>query len=100
MVYKIQAKFADLLLCPANAIERSFYGRNPLDKVTFKTIDGVECKPEFLFTKNNEDGRFDDRLGFTCEDKWGIPFHTFRSLWYERLGYVEEYWHLIKLKRV
>lgn len=88
---KIQSKYTEYLLAPANAIGS--------DDVVV-TTDGVKCKLVYQSTWNNEGGRFDDRLEDVCQTYYGCPFQTIRSIWISRVGILSEYWHLIKMEKV
>ena len=88
---RIQSKFVPKLLMPGNAI-KSFND-------TYVTIDGVECTLEFLTGWKNTDGQMDDDLDCCCQHTLGCPFSTIRSIWIGRLGYVDEFWYLVKLNK-
>ena len=84
---KIQSKFVEYLLVPANGIE---FGE-------VETIDGVQCRTEFQATWNNGNGFFDDELESLCQDRYGCSFSSIKSIWFGRLGRLSDYWHLVKL---
>lgn len=99
--YRIQAKFAEDILCPSNAIEDSFWQR-PLGSMTnvrFSTLDDVNCKVQFRSTTNNRDGWADGRFDDFCQQKFGITFAQLKQMWQSRLGDLDYYWHWIKLER-
>ena len=82
---------------PAEAIERSFYERAmPWTDDTFVTMDGKECRPEFITSWCDIE---ESKMDAFCESKWGMKFSSVRSLWIDRLGlrYGMRYWHYIKL---
>ena len=95
--YKIQAKSAEYILCPANAIEDAFYRRNPGNPYRLETIDGAEHSVVFLCTWFNRGTMYDDELEATCQKYYGMTFEGIRSMWIGRLCRVDDYWHLIKL---
>lgn len=87
---KIKAKFADKLLVPANGITRG----------DVETLDGVRCRTEFQTTWNNAGGFFDDELEALCQREYKCSFQAIKSIWIGRLGYVSDYWHLVKLVKI
>ena len=89
-MYRINCKYAELLLAPANAICG--------DQV--ETTDGVKCRLEYQSTYNNDDGAFDERLDDICNEQYGCPFQTIKSIWISRLGSVSTYWHLVKMVKL
>ena len=97
--YKIQAKFNEYVLCPRNAIEPGFYTRNPAILPELVTADGSVCEAEFISTWNDTGGVYDDEFDNICQCRFGVPFVSIRSIWIGRLGRIDDFWHLIKLKR-
>ena len=97
MEYKIQAKSAEYILCPANAIEDDFYKRKDHSPFLLQTVDGVKHSVVFLCTWFNRGTMYDDELEATCQRYYGMTFEGIRSMWIGRLGRVDDYWHLIKL---
>lgn len=96
--FRIEAKYAPIVLMPANAIERSFFGGvSSQREYDFITADGKSCKARFLSAWRNEDGRYDERLDFICMKNWKTPFESLKSLWISRLGTVSDCWYLINL---
>lgn len=89
-MYRINCKYTELLLAPANAI-----GGNLVE-----TEDGVKCRLVFQSTMNNVDGAFDGRLDEICNEQYGCPFQTIKSIWISRLGSLSEYWHLVKMVKI
>ena len=87
---KINCKFAEYVLAPVNAISSE----------NVETLDGVKCKAIFQTTWNNSDERYNDELEDVCQSRFGCSFQSIRSLWISRLGYVGDYWHLIKLIQI
>jgi len=87
---KIRAKFAEKLLVPANGI---VFGE-------VETTDGIMCRTEFQTTWNNADGFFDDELEGVCQREYGCSFRAIKSIWIGRIGYVSDYWHLVKLIKI
>ena len=99
--FRIDSKFTEFVFCPMNAVDSGFYSRTDFRQpVHFVTKDGVECVPEFVSGWNNEDGRYDGRFDELCQEHYGFPFRSIRSIWVSRLGRVENYWHLIKLTKI
>lgn len=98
--YRINAKFADEVFCPSNAIDAPFWSREYEVDPLFRTSDGVLCKPTFLGTTNNESGEYDERFDGMCKRKFGMSFSAVRSIWFSRLGKLDYYWHLIKLEKI
>ena len=94
MVVKIPCKYAEFVLCPANAAKWNVGG-----KTMVETTDGIVAEVEVQHTWNNRDGLYDGDLDAYSKTKFGIPFETIRSLWFGRLGVIDDYWHLIKLKK-
>lgn len=97
MQYRIQAKPAEYILCPANAIEHVFYNRGQNIIPELVTADGSVHKCTFIGTWNNSGGIYEDELDGVCQRKYGVPFVSIRSVWIGRLGKIDDYWHLIKL---
>ena len=95
--YGINAKSAEYILCPANAIADAFYKRNPDNPYRLKTVDGAEHIATFVCTWCNRDCTYDEELEATCQKYYGMTFEGIRSMWIGRLGRVDDYWHLIKL---
>lgn len=87
----LQCKYNDFILIPSNGIDRQ--------ASRFKTADGVAVSVKYVSTWNNKDGQYDGDLDFICKKKYGTPFSTIRSIWIGRLGRVDDYWHLIELKK-
>lgn len=63
----------------------------------YDTADGVKVRMKFIGTWNNKDGLFDEELDKVCQDVLGVPFETIKSIWIARLGYLDDYWHYVKL---
>ena len=97
--YKIEAKFNEYVLCPRNAIEYGFYTRNPSVLSELVTADGSVCEAEFIATWNDTGGVYDEEFDSICQSRFGAPFVSIRSIWISRLGRLDDYWHLIKLKK-
>ena len=87
---KIQSKFVERLLVPANGIE---FGE-------VETTDGIMCRTEFQATWNNADESFNDELESICQREYKCSFQAIKSIWIGRLGYVSDYWHLVKLIKI
>lgn len=87
---KIQSKYTNRLLLPANG----------LPGYEFETRDGVPCRATLIATWNNSDGRYDAELECVCQDLFSQPFSFIRSIWLGRLGHLDNYWHLIAMEKV
>ena len=95
--YYINAKSAEYVFCPANAIEYEFYHRDPYVIPELVTTDGVAHKAEFIGTWNNVGDVYEDEFENICKMYYGAPFMSIKSVWIGRLGKLDDYWHLIKL---
>lgn len=84
---KIQSKFVEYLLVPANGI---MHGE-------VETTDGEKCLVEFKTTWNNAGGFFDNELDSICQERYGCSFTAIKSIWFGRLGRLSDFWHLVKL---
>lgn len=87
---KIQCKYADAIIAPANAVVD--------DEV--ETMDGVKCRLSYQATFDNENGRYDEILDDLCQRFYSYPFCSIRSIWIGRIGRVSNYWHWIKLIKI
>lgn len=96
--FRIAANYSSHVLCPDNALEISFYKRDPMDDVRFRTLDGKLCSVRFISSHDNEDGQSEDVLDLICQKRWGVPFQSVRSMWFGRMGDVSNWWHLIELQ--
>ena len=96
--YRIDAKYAPVVFCPSNAIEDTFWRREENVDPLFRTADGKVCKPRFLGTTNNRCGDYEEEFDYICERRFNMPFSAVRSIWFARLGWLDDYWHLIELK--
>lgn len=95
--YSYNGKFNEYVFCPSNAIECEFYRKHKDVVAHFLTSDGILVRPEFIATWNNKDNLFEDELDKECQNRYGMSFEEVKSLWYNRLRFVDDYWHLIKL---
>lgn len=98
--YALNAKFAEYVFLPSNAIEGAFWGRDYNVDPQFVTSDKIVCKPTFISTTNNAEGRYDESFDRICRSHFNMSFSAVRSIWIARLGGVDNYWHLIKLERI
>lgn len=98
-MYKIRVKFADEVFCPSNAIAGGFYKLHSFDNVQFLTADEVKCTPTIVSCTNNQDGSFDEQFDDFCRRHFSVSWDRMAKLWYQRLGYCDDYWYWIKLKR-
>ena len=87
---KIKCKFAEWVLAPANAFGPAIAGE-------YQTEDGRLCQVMVHTVWNNTEGIFDNELDELCQEKFGFPFKTIRSVWISRLDRVDNYWHLVKM---
>lgn len=95
--YRINTKFTTMVFCPSNAIEDAFWQRDENVDPLFRTTDGKLCRPLFIRTTNNSGGRYDEDFDYLCKRHFNASFASVRSLWYARLGELDNYWHLITL---
>lgn len=95
--YRIDAKPAEYIFCPANAIENEFYHRDPYIIPALVTSEGNTHKARFIGTWNNSGGVYEEEFESICRKYYGMSFVSIRSLWIGRLGKLDNYWHLIKL---
>lgn len=95
--YRIDAKSAAYILCPANALGYDFYHKSPDVCPELVTNDGIAHKCEFISTWNDVGGVYEDEFESVCQRIYGIPFASIRSMWIGRLGRLDDFWHLIKL---
>lgn len=86
---QIQSKFVPKLILPRNAFEE--FGEE------YQTTDGKVVTMDFLTCWKNTDNQMEDDLDNCCQNVLGCPFSLIRSLWIGRLGYVDEFWYLVKL---
>lgn len=87
---RINSKFVDRLIAPANAI----------DVGECITNDGTKCVVSYISTWKNTDGRYDADLDDACKRYHGCGFSFIKSLWISRLGTISDYWHLAKLVKL
>lgn len=97
--YSIQAKSAEYVFCPANAIEPEFYRRNPYTPFRMVTTDGIVNDATFIETWYDRAGVFTDEFDSVCQRYYGMNFESIKSIWIGRLGTLDDYWHLIKLEK-
>ena len=98
--YRLNAKYAPEIFCPSNAIENAFWQRDEDVDPLLVTTDGKVCVPKFIRTTNNESGRYDEDFDYLCKRHFSASFSSVRSIWYGRLDWLDNYWHLIELKEV
>lgn len=87
---KIKSKYIEYLLAPANAITET----------TVETVDGFICNLRFQSTWNNEYDRYEEQLDDVCQRYYHCPFRAIKSIWFDRLGMLSEYWHLVKMEKI
>ena len=90
---RLQSKFTEYLLAPANALYSGVEGE-------YLTTDNIRVMAFLDTVWNNAEGYYDDELDRVCEYRFKCPFRFIRSIWIGRLGSVSDYWHLIKLKKI
>ena len=95
-VYRVQARGADALLLPRNAVEDAFWTRRVEVDALFETLDGKRSCPRFVAAWNNKEGEYDGELDRVCRRRFGFPFVNIRSMWNCRLGFVDDYWFLVE----
>ena len=98
--YRIHAKSAEFVFCPANAIENGFYTRDSYVTPELVATDGVAHKATFIGTWNNRGGVYEEEFENICQKYYGLPFVSIRSMWIGRLDKLDDYWHLIKLDKL
>lgn len=99
--YKIDAKFADYILCPSNAIDPEFYHRTQYIIPRLRTRDGVLANPVFECSWNNAGGVYDEEIDGVCMSKFRVHFMSIRSMWVSRLASKPgDCWHLIKMEKL
>lgn len=86
----IKSKYVEYLLAPANAITDTIV----------ETADGVKCKLEYQATWNNEFGRYDAELDDMCQKYYNSSLPVISNIWIGRLGFISEYWHLVKMVKI
>lgn len=86
----IKSKYVEYLLAPANAITDSYV----------ETADKVKCKLEYQATWNNEFGRYNKELDDICQRYYGTSLEIISNIWSARLGFLSEYWHLVKMVKI
>lgn len=96
--YRISARFVEEALIPAEALDCDFKGDNK--DAIFITNDGITVRLVFLSTMNNAKDFCEDRLEYYCRGKYGMSFRQFENRWADRLGRLEDWWHIIKMERV
>lgn len=65
-----------------------------------ETTDGVKCRLKYISTMNNERGDYNDLLDDFCQDLYGFPFSSIRSIWIARLGSVSDFWNLVEMEKM
>lgn len=95
-VFRVQARGADALLLPRNAVEDAFWTRRAEVDALFETLDGKRSRPRFVAAWNNKGGEYDGELDRVCRERFGFPFVNIRSMWNSRLGFVDDYWFLVE----
>ena len=89
---RVRCKFRDIVLIPANAIEGGGAETRLL------TLDGKECIAEYQCTWRNDNHQSEKSMDFECRRHFNKSFSQIRSMWIGRLGYVDDWWHLIRLR--
>lgn len=84
----IKAKYAEFVLAPGEALSGVGDG-------VYMTLDGKECRAQFISIWDNRDGRYDDELEHICQRYYSLSFSYMKSLWMERVKSIEGYWYLI-----
>lgn len=96
--YRISARFVDEALVPARALDCDYHGDN--DEAEFVTTDGVVVKLKFICTMNNADDWCRDSLEAYCEINYKRPFDQIEYMWVDKLGRLDDWWHVVKMKRI
>lgn len=87
---KIQSKYTERLVMPSNAASEDI----------LETTDGVKCRLKYISTMNNERGDYNDLLDDFCQEFYGCPFSSIRSIWIARLGSVSDFWNLVEMEKI
>ena len=66
-VYRVQARGADALLLPRNAVEDAFWTRRAEVDALFETLDGKRSRPRFVAAWNDKEGEYAERIFFEKE---------------------------------
>lgn len=90
MMKRISCKYSEYLFAPSNAVSGE----------DVETSDGFKCRLSYISTWNNEDGEYDDVFENLCQKYFMCSFHTIRSIWISRLGFVSGFWNLVKMEKV
>ena len=93
MTHKIQCKYAEFVMAPSNALSGGL-GEE------YETIDGVKCLAKPYSSWNNSSGDYDSTFNDLCIKYFSCPFSTIKSIWIARLGFVDSFWHLVKMEKV
>lgn len=96
--YRISARFVGEALIPALALDCDFKGDNK--DASFVTSDGVTVKLVFLSTMNNAQDFCEELLEHYCRTKYGMSFRRIEDMWSDRLGRLDDWWHVIKMERI
>lgn len=86
----IQSKYTERLVMPSNAASEDIV----------ETLDGVKCRLKYISTMNNERGDYNDLLDDFCQELYGCPFSSIRSIWIARLGSVSDFWNLVEMEKI
>lgn len=100
MNYKIKIKYAPEAMFPANAIEKAFYEDKDRGSALLETTDGVTVRPQFIWTLNTKGGWFDAELEKYSQEHFKMSFEHFKSIWFGRLGMVDDYFHYVRFEKV
>lgn len=96
--YRISTKYIQEALIPAMALDCDFHGDNA--SATFVTRDGHNVRLEFQNTMNNNGGFCEERLQSYCLEKYGMSFRRYEEMWVDRLGGLDNWWHVVKMVEV
>lgn len=86
---QIRCKFVPKLVIPRNAFD-SF-------SEEYQTTDGIVCTLDFLVGFRVGDQQTEADLDFCCQKIHGCSFSQIRSIWFARLGRVDDFWYIVKL---
>ena len=104
--YYLKTKFQKKALVPTEVIDKNWLGiwcfteadQRLKDSAVFVTTDGYKVRIKLIGCCNNSKGDQYEWLQHVCEKTYGLKFEVVQSHWYERLGNLSGYWHLIEME--
>lgn len=99
-IYRLGTKYAEEILVPSGAIDERWFKHVPNINAKFKTVDGVIVKfRKIISATRNTNGWRDDIFDRFCQEKFGMGFDLYRSIWYERNAIIDDFWYRIALEK-